>query len=413
MLNRRIVITGTGIISPIAEGKEAFWKSIFSGTSGIKPITLFDTDSFLVKTAGEISDFDPKKYLGEKGLRTLDRSTRLLASATKLALDDAGIVVGENNNCDIGFVAGNTLGSIKSISDFDRERIVDGARFVNPAIFPNTVINSPASQVAIKFNLKGFNTTISSGFCASLDAVRYAFDFLRLGRAKIILAAAVEEFCIQTYLAFYKTGILAGLGAGTLELSCPFDRRRNGIILGEGSAVLVMEELESARSRKARIYAEVLGCGFGFDAYRVFKYPIVSKGLKRAMITAISDSGLKPQEIDYISAAANSTCEADRVESIAIKDVFNAQAEKIPVSSIKSMTGELFSASGMMQAMAGLGAIIKQKIPPNINYFEKDPECNLNIIANKARDAKVDNILIDSFGPGNNSSAVVMAKLKD
>ncbi|MFZ2357132.1 MAG: beta-ketoacyl-[acyl-carrier-protein] synthase family protein [Candidatus Omnitrophota bacterium] len=409
MHKEKIVITGIGAIGSNGIGKDAFIEAIFKGVSGIKPITLFDTSSFKVKTAGEIKDFTPQDFLGNKGLRTLDRSTKLIASATKLALDDTALAITEENTQDIGFVAGNTLGSVNSICEFDKDTLIEGPQYVNPALFPNTVINSPASQAAIRFNIKGFNTTISTGFSASLDAVKYAVDFLRLGRAKVVLAAGVEELCVQVFLGFLKTGFLAGLSKGKPEISCPFDKRRNGIILGEGSGVLVLEGLEHALARKAKIYAEITGFGQGFDSYRINKYNPSGYGIKKAMGAALEDANLGENDIDYISSAANSTQEADRIESFAIKDIFGHQ---VAVSSIKSMIGECFSATGILQLISAIGAIDKQMIHPTINYQEKDFDCDLNYVINKAIKQKIDNVLINAFGPSGCNASLIISRIK-
>lgn len=409
MHKERIVITGIGAIGPNGIGKDAFIEAIFKGASGIKPITLFDTSSFKVKTAGEIKDFTPQDFLGTKGLRSLDRSTKLIASATSLALDDAALVVSEENTQDIGFVAANTLGSVNSICEFDKDTLVDGPQYVNPALFPNTVINSPASQVSIRFNIKGFNTTISTGFSASLDAVKYAVDFLRLGRAKVVLAAGVEELCIQVFLGFLKTSFLAGLSDGKPEISCPFDKRRNGIVLGEGSGALVLESLGHALSRKAKIYAEITGFGQGFDSYRINKYNPSGYGIKKAMGAALEDASLKKDAIDYISSAANSTKEADKIESSAIKSIFGNQ---VAVSSIKSMIGECFSATGVLQLISAIGAIDKQMIHPTINYEVKDSNCDLNYVTNEARKQKIDNVLINAFGPSGCNASLIISRIK-
>jgi 3-oxoacyl-(acyl-carrier-protein) synthase len=206
--DRKIVITGIGVLSPIGIGKDAFCEALFQGKTGFKTISLFDTSSFNVHSAGEIRDFDPISFLGKKGLRTLDRSTRLLSSAAKLAIEDAHLQITDENTNSIGVSIGTTFGSLHSISQFDREGLIEGPRFVNPSYFPNTVINSPASQVSIRFKIKGFNTTISTGFCASLDAVSYAADFIKLNRADVVLAGGVEELCEETFLGFYRLGCL-------------------------------------------------------------------------------------------------------------------------------------------------------------------------------------------------------------
>lgn len=399
MINKRVVITGLGVIASNGIGRQAFSDALFKGISGIRPVSLFDTSALKAKTAGEITNFQPQEFLGPKGLRTLDRSTKLAASGTKLALDDASITITEENSPYIGVTLGTVLGSISSISDFDREALVDGARYVNPALFPNTVINSPASQVSIKFNISGFNSTISTGFCAGLDAINYAADFIRLGRAKIVLAGGVEELCVQIFLAFYKKGCLAGTDAANPEISCPFDKRRNGFIFGEGAAVLALEGLESARKRNACILAEVRGYGVNFG-----------QGLSGSMRMAIEDAGLKEKDIDYISAAANSSPDSDRIESRAIKEVFGQGPDSVGVSSIKSMLGECFSASGSLQAASAVEAIQRQMVPPTINYKDKDGDCDLNYVVNTAKSCKIDNVLINCFGSGGFHSSLVISK---
>jgi 3-oxoacyl-[acyl-carrier-protein] synthase II len=259
------------------------------------------------------------------------------------------------------------------------------------------VINSPASEVAIKFNLQGFNTTISTGFTASLDALSYALDFLRLDRAKIVLAGGVEELCIQAYLGFYKSGLLAGQKGQ--EIACPFDKRRNGMILGEGAAILALETLSSALERKATIYAELKGYGRSLNS------------LKKAMQLALAEANLKTEDIDYINAAANSRPDLDLDEAQAIKDLFGVQGKQVLVSSIKSMVGECYSASGAFQALAAVGAIDKQRVPPTVNYTEKDPACDLNI-PTKPADCRIENVLINAFAPGSTNSSLVVSKFR-
>lgn len=412
MDKKRIVITGLGVISSNGIGKDAFMEGIFKGVSGVKPISLFDTASFRVKTAGEIKDFNPAEFLGAKGLRTLDRSTKLVLSAVKLALDDARLVIRQENTHDIGVVLATNLGSVNSISEFDKEALLEGPQYVNPALFPNTVINSPASHISIKFNIKGFNTALSTGFSAGIDAFKYALDFLKLGRANVVLVAGVEELCVQTFLGFYKTDWLAGSASGGVEISCPFDKRRNGIVLGEGAGVLVLEDLESAVKRGADIYAEVIGFGRGFDSCNLDRYSMLGLGLKKAIRSAVREAKIAYSDIDYICSAANSTIEADLIESKIITEIFAGDAQRVRVSSIKSMIGECFSASGSLQAAAAIGAIARQMIPPTINYLQKDLDCNLNYAVNQACSCNVNKVLINAFGPGGGNSSLIIAKFK-
>lgn len=410
---KRIVITGVGVLGSNGIGKDAFWRALEKGESGIKKAALFETKTMKTKLAGEIRDFDAKVYLGEKGLRLLDRSTKLVNVAAKFALEDGNFKVNEENTDEVGVVVGTTLGSVWSISEFDKTALTEGPRYVNPALFPNTVINSPASQISIRFGIKGFNTTIATGFTSSLDALKYACDFIDFGRARAVLVGGVEEMCLQTYLGFYKLGFLAGSKDSGPEISCPFDKRRNGIVFGEGSAMLLIEDLEHALARKAHIYAEVRAIGYCFHPFRLNKYHGLGTGIRSAMRLALEKSELEPKDIDYISANANSTKEADRIEAEAIKDVFGDFSSKLPVSAIKSQIGETFSVSGAMQLASAAGVLEKDVIPPTINYKEKDPACDLDCVPNKARKAEVKNLLISCFGPSGVNNCVVLSKFMD
>lgn len=412
-MKNEIVITGIGVVASNGIGKEAFWEALQKGQSGIKPVSLFDTGFMKSKLAGEIRDFDAKAYLGEKGLRLLDRATKLVNVAAKLALDDASFQVTEENTDRVGVVLGTTLGSVWSISEFDKTALKEGPRYVNPALFPNTVINSPASQISIRFKIKGFNTTISTGFTSALDALKYACDFIKMGRADAVLVGGAEELCLQTYLGFYKLQFLSGSKDDDRELNCPFDRRRNGIVFGEGAAMLLIEDLESARARGAHIYAKVSSLGYEFVPYRINKYHRLGTGIRKALKEALETADLDAKEIDYISANANSTREADRIEAEAIQDVFGSAAKKIPVSAIKSMVGETFSASGAMQLAAASGSIEQGFIPPTVNYKERDPDCGLAIKAGISQKADVNHVLVSCFGPSGVNTAVILSKYEE
>lgn len=409
-MNKEIAITGIGVLSPIGIGKNNYWEALQLGKTGFNQISLFDTSPFNVKIAGEIKDFDPVLFLGKKGLRDLDRSTRLLCSAAGLAIEDAKLAISDENTHSIGVSVGTTFGSLHSISQFDRSGLIEGPRFVNPSHFPNTVLNSPASRVSIRFKIKGFNTTISTGFCSGLDAVSYAADFIRLNRADVILAGGVEELCEETFLGFYKLGYLSGAD-GSEPVCCPFDARRNGMIFSEGSAVLILENMEHALQREADILALVKGYGNSFDPSADKSFSNSGKGLSSAINIALQDAALNPGDIEYISAGANSTKGLDRMETEVIKEVFGRHAFNIPVSSIKSMVGESFSASGTLSLSAAVGALKEGFMPPTVGYSEKDPECDLDYIPNIARERIINNVLVISSDPYGNNSAIVLGKV--
>jgi len=255
MSKKRIVITGVGVVAPNGIGKDVFWEALEKGKSGIKPITLFDTTCFKAKQAAECSDFNAGDLLGAKGLRNLDRATKLVLSAVKLCLEDADYLITDTNTHYTGVVTATTLSVINNISEFSKEAQDSGPQFVNPAAFPGTTINSPSSHISIRFGIKGFNSTVSTGYTASLDALKYAVDMIDTDRATAVLLAGVEAIFPQSYIGFSKLEFLAGIKGE--EICCPFDRRRNGIVLGEGAGVIMIEEVEAARKRNARIYAEI------------------------------------------------------------------------------------------------------------------------------------------------------------
>ena len=404
----RIVITGLGIVAPNGIGKEEFQRNCFEGTPGIKPITLFNSSEYRCQFAGEIGDFQPAQYLGSKGLRNLDRTTLLALVAAKFAIEDARLEITDKNRSEIGVVLGSTMGSVHSISEFDKEGLREGPRFVNPAFFSNTVINSPASQIAIRFGLRSVNATISTGFSASLDAISYAVDMLRSGRVKVLLVGGVEELCIQTFLGFYKLGLLSCSLDGPQLIFAPFDQKHCGTVLGEGSSVFVLESLKEAQTRGATIYGEVLGYGTCFNAAALYRYDRSGESLSTAIQMGLEDSNLSPEAIDCVSASANGIKVCDLMEAKAINRVFGLHAQQIPVTAIKSLLGESFSAAGAFQIAIAIHMFAEQKVPPTINCEQVDPLCNLNHILGKAKCARVRRILINAVGPMGVSSALVI-----
>ena len=386
-MNSRLVITGISILSPIGVNKDEFWANLTNGVSGIKDITLFDVSKYNSKKAGEISGFDAKEYLGKKGIRHIDRTSLLVSSAAKLAMDDAKITHEIYDADELGIAVGSTYGSIDSISSFDLEGLEEGPTFVNPMDFPNTVLNAPASRVSIFCNATGLNSTISTGTASGLDAIIYASDFLRLGRGKAVLAGGVYGLTADIFWGAYGSGILSGSRGDGIEISAPFDKRRNGFIIGEAAALLVIERLEDALERNANIYAEIKGYGCTFNPDKVSPDDIDTTQGVRCISMAMEEAGLNAEDISYISACANSSVTGDKMEAKIIKDYFGDYAENIPVSAIKSMTGECLDASGALQSVAGVLAINNGIIPPTINYQEKDEECNLDCVSNNSRES--------------------------
>ncbi|MGR3309556.1 MAG: beta-ketoacyl-[acyl-carrier-protein] synthase family protein [Candidatus Brocadiales bacterium] len=406
----RIVITGIGIISPVGIGKEAFWKNITNSQSGIKPVTLFDVSNYPCKMAGEITGFDARTYLGQKGFRHFDRTSLLITATAKLAMEDANLGDNTYGSEDLGMVIGSTFGSINSISQFDLEALKEGPSYINPMDFPNTVLNAPASRASIFCQVKGLNTTISTGETSAIDATIYASDFLKMKRIKAVLAGGVYGLTPDIYWASLRAGILSGSKNGDEEICAPFDRRRNGFIIGEGAALLFLENLNDALQRNATIYAEVKGYSTVFNPKKFLSTKDRLEGGIRSISLALKDAGLALRDIAYISANANSTVTGDRTETRIIKEVFGDYARHIPTSAIKSMTGECLDASGALQAIACIMAINNNIIPPTINYKELDSECDLDCVPNESRAVSVNNALINSYSYMGNCSNLIISK---
>jgi len=411
----KIVITGLGVLAPNAKGKEDYWNALQEGRPGYGPVKLFDASEFNVNIAGEVPDFDATEYLGKKGLRTMDRATRLVVCAAKLLMQDAGYgdKISEELTDDFGVSVGTTLGSLKSIAEFDEVTLREGPRYVNPALFPNTVINAPASHISIWFNIQGFNSTLSNGFTTSIDAMEYGYDFIDSDRVKVVFGGGVEEMCWHTFFGFHTLKYLSGSKEGEPFVNCPFDKRRNGIVFGEGALLVGLEDLDFAKRRGAKIMADVTAFGYEFDPFRLHKFNPRAVGMKNSIRKALDEADMSPSDIDVIFANANSTQAADRIETFAIKEVFGAAAKKVPVTAIKSMIGETYSVSGAMAVGAALGAMERGFIPPTINYKEPDPECDLNIIANKAVKADIKNAMIMNFSPSGANMCMIIRKWED
>ncbi len=349
------VITGIGVVAPNGIGKEEFWTRSLAGTNGIRKISLFETTAYRCHYAGEIADFRPADHLGAKGLRNLDRTTLLALVAAKLALEDAGMPPEQARVARVGVVLGSTMGSVHSISEFDKEGLREGPRYVNPAQFPNTVINSPASQVAIRFGLRGLNATISTGFTAGLDAMGYALDMLKLGRASSLLVGGVEELCLQTFLGFYKLGMLMTSVNGSMPHLGPYRSEEAGTLLGEGAAFFLVETREAAQARGATIYGQALDYASEFHPDSMFRYDAEAKSAVSVLTQVFASAGVRPQQIDHICASANGTKVCDAMEQTAVNRVFGPTAP--PTTSIKMLIGESFSAGGALQVALALGVL--------------------------------------------------------
>ncbi|MEI8349642.1 MAG: beta-ketoacyl-[acyl-carrier-protein] synthase family protein [Candidatus Omnitrophota bacterium] len=411
MQNKEFFITGIGVVSPNGIGKELFWKSIEEGVSSVSKIESFPTEKFSVNVAAELKNFDPKIYLGPKGLRNIDRSGLFLMCAAKQVLDEAKLEITEANTDDIGVSTGTTFPHLWAMIKFDREVIKDGLEFSNPALFPSTVLNAASSQVSIRFNIQGFNVSLATGYTAGLEALRYALTVLSTGKAKIALVGAVEALDLSLFFGFHKVGYMAGIKGAAL--SCPFDKRRNGPILGEAAGMFCLENRETAYSRGASIFARVRSVASCFDGVKIGRIHSQGEGIEKSIRAALDEAGVGLKDIDYISSCANSSLDLDKIEVKVLKRIFGKALEAIPVSAIKSMTAETLSASGALQIASCIGAFEHGIVPPTIHQGEKDPECDIDCVPNKAQKKDVKLALVVSFGPGGYNSACVLEKYID
>ena len=408
---RRVVITGIGMVSSIAVGTEATWQGVVAGKSGIGPVTRVDPEPYQCKIAGEASDFDPTQFLNRKDLKKCDYFIQFGIAASQLALDDSGHSVTEENADRFAVMIGAGIGGLplmESMHSVLRDR---GPDRVSPFFIPGLIANMAAGQVSIRFGAKGPNSSPCTACTTGLHGVGDAFRLIQHGYADSVFAGGTEGAITPLGLAgFCSMKALSLRNDEPERASRPWDRDRDGFVLAEGAGVLILEELEQARARGARIYAEILGYGMSGDAYHIAAPHPDGEGAVRVMQAALNDAGLAPEKIDYINAHGTSTPAGDVSEVRAIKTVFGDHAYQLAVSSTKSATGHLLGAAGGLEA--GLLALTMhhQTIPPTINLDNPGQECDLDFVPHEARDARVDYGLTNSFGFGGTNGALILGR---
>ncbi len=411
---KRVVITGLGIISPVGTGIEPFWSSLTAGVSGIGPVTRFDPAHFSTKIAGEVKDFEPTRYIDKKEARRMDRFTQFAVAATVMAVEDASLNFEEEDKDRIGVILGSGVGGIETMEEQARVLAEKGPGRISPVFVPMMIANMGAGQVAIRYCLRGPNSTSVSACASSSNAIGDAFKVLQYGRADVMITGGAEAAITPLAMAgFIQMKAMSTRNEEPEKASRPFDMERDGFVIGEGAAILILETLEHARKRGARIYAEVAGYGSTCDAYHMTAPDPEGHGAVNSMREALADAGIKPSEVDYINAHATATPLGDKAETLAIKSVFGGHAAKVAISSTKSMTGHLLGASGGLEAMVCVLAIGEGIIPPTINYEQPDPDCDLDYVPNNARKAEVDVALSNSFGFGGHNATLVFKKYKE
>lgn len=410
---RRVVITGAGVISSLGDTPVGMHAALCEGRDGISPVELFDTALLGCPLGGEIKGFDAQKYLGRRNLRPLDRTSRLVASAAQLALDDSGCTTEMRAEHEVGLILGTMFCSVHTISEFDRRALQAGPAYASPMDFSNTVINAAAGQTAILHNLRGVNTTVSTGLTSGLQAIAYATELIRSGRAHALLAGGAEELCFESFYGFDRAGLLCRSNGHEGHYPIPFDARRNGSTLGEGAALLMLEDSESARERGARVLAEVSGCGCSYDCSRGRDESKSVESIERSMRLALFDAEMLPYQIECLSASANGSPCGDRHEARAIAGAFNCHTQRMPVTAIKAMLGETLGASGAMQAVDVLETMRDGVLPgiPRLEGVEEDFTLALAGVAGQSVDVSI--ALLNSVGFDGHCCSLILTRREE
>jgi 3-oxoacyl-[acyl-carrier-protein] synthase II len=409
---RRVVITGLGILSPLGIGVEENWRNISAGRSGIGPVSQFDATGWPSRIAGEVRDFDPTRFVSEKEARRMDRFIQLGMAAGIEALRDSGLEVTEANAEHIGVHLGSGIGGISTIETTTKTLLEKGLRRVSPFYIPMSIANMLSGDLSIMFGLKGPNLTMVTACSTATHAIGDAARYIEYGDADAMVAGAAEAAVTPTSLAgFGNAKALSTRNDDPQGASRPWDRERDGFVLSEGAGVVVLEELEHARKRGARIYAELIGFGLSGDAYHMTSPPEGGEGASRCMQNALRNAALNAEQVDYVNAHGTSTPLGDLAETIALKSTFGEHAYKLAVSSTKSMTGHLLGAAGGVEAVYTALTIYHQLVPPTINLEDPDPECDLDYVPGGAREMPVQVALSNSFGFGGTNGTLVLRKL--
>ncbi|MBI3317502.1 MAG: beta-ketoacyl-ACP synthase II [Candidatus Omnitrophica bacterium] len=410
---RRVVVTGIGVLSSLGFGKEAFWKGLSEGRSGISLISSFDTSEFTTRFAGEIKDFEPSQYLDAKRLKRMDRTSQLAVACAKMAVEDAGLHFQSNGGREkTGVIIGTAMAGHGYILNQHETLMKKGPLRINPFTALASFPDACASNVSIELGVTGPSFSIATACSSASDAGGYAYEAIRSGAMDFLIMGGAEASIYPGILAaFCVARALSTRNEEPEKASRPFSRDRDGFVLGEGAGMLVLEEYEHARARGAHIYAEILGHGMTCDAYHMTAPDPEGREASRAMRMAMTNAGIGPEQIDYINAHGTSTNLNDKTETLIIKKVFGEHAAKIPISSTKSMIGHLIGAAGSVELIATLLAMEHQEIPPTINYSVPDPECDLDYVPNKSRKTKIQIAMKNSFGFGGKNSILIVGKL--
>jgi len=408
---RRAVVTGVGPITPIGTGGEAYWQGLLAGVSGGGPVTHFDASRYTTRIAAEVKDFDPEQYMDRREAKRMDRFVQFAVAATKLALDDAGLDIRSNNADRVGVLIGSGIGGTSTWEEQHKVLLDKGPGRVSPFFVPMLIADMGSGQVSIMFGAKGPNTTVTTACATGTHAIGDAFEIIKRGDADAMIAGGSEAAVSPLAVAgFCSMRALTTRNDDPEGASRPFDLNRDGFLIGEGAGIVIVEALDHALARGARIYGEIIGYGMSGDAFHITAPAPEGEGAARSMAVTLSDAAIRPEEVDHINAHGTSTDANDKLETAAIKTVFGEHAYKIAISSTKSMTGHLLGAAGAIEAIACLCAVRDGVVPPTINYETPDPECDLDYVANESRKLDVRIAMSNSFGFGGHNATLIFSR---
>lgn len=409
-MKRRVVVTGLGIISPLGIGVEENWQAVCRGKSGIGRITKFDVDEFPIKIAGEVKGFDAADHIEHKDIKKMDVFIHYAVACSRMALQDSGLQIDEANAERVGVLIGVGLGGLPAIEKYHSVLKERGVRKISPFFIPMLIANLASGQVSIVSGAKGPNSCVVTACATGTHSIGDAARLIQSGQADAMIAGGTESVITPLAIGgFHAAKALSSRKCDPQEASRPFDKERDGFVMGEGCGILVLEELESAKKRGASIYAEIAGYALNSDAYHITATSPEGEGGARCMNLALQDAGMEPRQVGYINAHGTSTA-ADATETMAIKKVFGKHAYRLAVSSTKSMTGHLLGAAGGIEALYTVLALRRGILPPTINYQTPDPQCDLDYVPNSAREQAVDVALSNSFGFGGTNGVLVFKR---
>ncbi|WAM33084.1 beta-ketoacyl-ACP synthase II [Caldicellulosiruptor morganii] len=412
-MKRRVVITGLGVISSLGFDIDTFWGAIKSGKNGIKVVEKFDISNYPTKVAAEIVDFDPTNYIDKKEARRMDRFTHFALAAAKLAIEDSNLDLQNVDKTKVGVVIGSGIGGIETLEEQANILREKGPSRVSPFFVPMMIANIAAGHIAITYGFKGVNETIVTACASSAHAIGEAFKMIQREDADVIITGGAEAAITPLSFAGFCAMKAMSTNPDPQTACRPFDKDRDGFVMGEGSAILILEELEHAKKRGAKIYAEVAGYGASDDAYHITAPDPEGEGPMLAMQKAIKDAGIEPQEIDYINAHGTSTPLNDKFETLAIKKVFGDHAYRLSISSTKSMTGHWLGAAGAVETLITALAVYDRFVPPTINYATKDEECDLDYTVNQGKEKNIKYAMTNSFGFGGHNAVIVLKRYEE